>query len=73
MSNSINPYGNGDSAKVICAKISEYLKIKKNSNILGLGYMDCRWLEFADAGYHVNGTDVNPNIISMLQNGCFPY
>ena len=25
MSNSINPYGNGDSAKVICAKISEYL------------------------------------------------
>ena len=44
---------------------------EKTVNILGLGYIGLPLAGvLADAGYHVNGTDVNPNIISMLQNGC---
>lgn len=44
---------------------------EKTVNILGLGYIGLPLAGvLADSGYHVNGTDVNPNIISMLQTGC---
>ena len=43
---------------------------EKTVNILGLGYIGLPLAGvLADEGHHVTGTDVNPNIISILQNG----